>query len=176
MAKPMSHQTGIIIIVSDMGIYNGTKTGQQIDDAIDAVEGSVPTISQLVRDEVKAQLSEITGGVIEVAVFNSDIMRYMNLSIFATKIMASFIAYTATAVNANDYKTDIILTVYTAAFNDGATNFPVNKYGILIAKELKSSNSQNLVIQWYIPFNTTTIELYQRKCQNNGWDAWIGLT
>ena len=31
----MSHQTGIIIIVNNMGVYNGTHTGAEIDAAID---------------------------------------------------------------------------------------------------------------------------------------------
>lgn len=88
MAKPMSHQTGIIIIVSDMGIYNGEQTGEDIDAAVNAVKGITPDILQLVRDEIRTQLFGI--GTTEpntVPVFNaSGILQHQT---FANFVMLS---------------------------------------------------------------------------------------
>ena len=76
-----------------------------------------------------------------------------------------------TSVDANNYKEDAILTIYTAAFTAGATNFPVNTFGVLTVKKLGSASSAILVLQEYKPLSGGGI-IYRRVYNSNSWGAW----
>ncbi len=65
--------------------YQSTHTGSQIDEAVNKVL-TTGEIAKMVRDEIRAQLSDISSGSIEIPVFNGGAMKYMTLGNFQQSI------------------------------------------------------------------------------------------
>ena len=76
-----------------------------------------------------------------------------------------------TAVNANDFKDNAVISMYTAAFTAGSTNFPVNTFGVLYVEKLGSASSALLIIQEYKPLSGGAVT-YRRVYNSNSWGAW----
>ena len=125
----------------------------------------------VIAAELKTALAAITSGSPDVPVLDGNNLKYMTLANFAKVVGGHSYHAVTTAVNANDYMENAVITMYTAAFTAGSTNFPVSSFGVLYVEKLGSASSALLVIQEYKPLSGGGT-IYRRVYNSNSWGAW----